>query len=104
MFLPGAFHRHRSLAGYSPRGRRESDTTEWASRALFEDVILPLSAYLLRRWVKTCSILVNQHLLRKDSPLDNKAHQQIDLKLTFEHRDAVNFTLNKICTVGLRQK
>ena len=64
---------------YSPRGRRESDTTEWASLALFEDVILPLSAYLLRRWVKTCSILVNKHLLRNDSPLDNKAHQQIQI-------------------------
>ena len=28
MFLPGEFHRQRSLAGYSPRGRAELDTTE----------------------------------------------------------------------------
>ena len=27
VFLPGEFHRQRSLAGYSPWGRRESDTT-----------------------------------------------------------------------------
>jgi len=26
--LPGEFHGQRSLAGYSPRGHRESDTTE----------------------------------------------------------------------------
>ena len=29
VFLPGKSHRQRSLAGYSPWGRKESDTTEW---------------------------------------------------------------------------
>ena len=29
IFLPGKFHAQRSLAGYSPWGRKESDTTEW---------------------------------------------------------------------------
>ena len=28
VFLPGEPHGQRSLAGYSPRGRKESDTTE----------------------------------------------------------------------------
>ena len=28
LFLPGEFHRQRSLAGYSPWGRKESDMTE----------------------------------------------------------------------------
>ena len=28
VFLPGKSHGHRSLAGYSPRGRKESDMTE----------------------------------------------------------------------------
>ena len=28
IFLPGEFHGERSLVGYSPRGRKESDTTE----------------------------------------------------------------------------
>ena len=28
VFLPGEFHGERSLAGYSPWGRKESDTTE----------------------------------------------------------------------------
>ena len=27
VFLPGKFHGQRSLAGYSPWGRKESDTT-----------------------------------------------------------------------------
>ena len=29
VFLPGKSHGQRSLAGYSPWGRKESDTTEW---------------------------------------------------------------------------
>ena len=28
VFLPGESHRQRSLTGYSPRGRKESDMTE----------------------------------------------------------------------------
>ena len=28
VFLPGESHGHRSLVGYSPRGHKESDTTE----------------------------------------------------------------------------
>ena len=28
VFLPGESHGQRSLAGYSPQGRKESDTTE----------------------------------------------------------------------------
>ena len=28
VFFPGEFHRQRSLVGYSPWGRRESDMTE----------------------------------------------------------------------------
>ena len=31
LFLPGEFHGQRSLAGHSPWGRKESDTTEWQS-------------------------------------------------------------------------
>ena len=33
VFLPGEFHGQRSLAGYSPWGHRESDTTEQLSTA-----------------------------------------------------------------------
>ena len=29
VFFPGESHGQRSLVGYSPRGRKESDTTEW---------------------------------------------------------------------------
>ena len=34
VFLPGESHRQRRLAGYSPWGREESDTTEATFRAL----------------------------------------------------------------------
>ena len=33
VFSPGEFHRQESLAGYSPRGRKESDTTEETEHA-----------------------------------------------------------------------
>ena len=35
VFLPGEFHGQRSLAGYSPGGCKESDTTEWLILSLF---------------------------------------------------------------------
>ena len=31
VFLHGEFHEQRSLAGYSPWGRKELDTTEWTT-------------------------------------------------------------------------
>ena len=34
VFLPGESHGQRSLAGYSPRGHKESDTTEWLTLSL----------------------------------------------------------------------
>ena len=36
VFLPGEFYGQRSLAGYSPRGHKESDTTEQLSLSLFK--------------------------------------------------------------------
>ena len=33
-FLPGEFHGHRSLEGYSPWGRKESDMTEQLTLSL----------------------------------------------------------------------
>ena len=41
VFLPGKFHRQRSLAGYSPWGHRESDTTEQLSRPQEMSCIYP---------------------------------------------------------------
>ena len=34
IFLPGEFHGQRSLAGYTPWGRKESKTTEWLTLSL----------------------------------------------------------------------
>ena len=35
VFFPGEFHEQRGLAGYSPWGCKESDTTEWLTLSLF---------------------------------------------------------------------
>ena len=37
VFLPGESHGQRSLAGYSPWGRKESDTTERLTHIVEED-------------------------------------------------------------------
>ena len=37
VFLPGEFHRQRSLAGYIPWNRKQSDTTEQLSLSLSEE-------------------------------------------------------------------
>ena len=42
VFLPGEFHGQRSLVGYSPRGRKESDTTERLTLSPFRQSILEL--------------------------------------------------------------
>ena len=55
--LPGKSHGQRSLVGYSPWGRKESDTTEWFSLSFFP-LGLPLTAvwkirlsWWPRRWL-----------------------------------------------------
>ena len=40
VFLPGKFHGQRSLVGYSPWGRKESDTTEQLACFLLEKKML----------------------------------------------------------------
>ena len=49
VFLPGKFHEQRSLAGYSPRSWKESDTTEWLSLSLLEKEMATLSSNLAWR-------------------------------------------------------
>ena len=41
VFLPGEFHRQRSLVGYSPRGHKESDTTEATEHARIGTLEVP---------------------------------------------------------------
>ena len=42
VFLPGESHGRRSLVGYSPQGRKESDTTE---RLHFHNLIIKVNEY-----------------------------------------------------------
>ena len=44
-YLPGESHEQRSLVGYSPRGHKESDTTEWLHFTFTSDVFLELSCF-----------------------------------------------------------
>ena len=48
VLLPGKFHEQRSLKGYSPRGHKESDTTEYTAQHIYMEsrkmVLMNLSA------------------------------------------------------------
>ena len=58
VFLPGEFHGQRSLAGYSPWGRKESDTTE---RLSLSEYHLPLCAdFLLVGWCLSTKVVFQE--------------------------------------------
>ena len=42
VFLPGEFHGQKSLAGYSPRDGKESDTTEQLTFLMYRDLYYTL--------------------------------------------------------------
>ena len=60
VFLPEASHGHRSLTGYSPWGRKESDTTKQLSLTHSKLVIafLPRSKCLLISWLDSPSTVI----------------------------------------------
>ena len=51
VLLPGEFHGWKSLVGYSPWGRKESDTTEWLHFRSF------YSSFWRRKWQPTLVFL-----------------------------------------------
>ena len=60
VFFPGAFHRQRSVVGYSPWGHKESDTIEWLTLAVQKLLIVTFVIFVYfcfffhysRRWIK----------------------------------------------------
>ena len=48
VFLPGKFHGQKSLAGYSPRGHKKSDTTEYTPQ---------LSTVIFHNWALSSSFI-----------------------------------------------
>ena len=58
VFLPGESHGWRSLVGYSPRGREESDTTEW-----LHSLTLVFTSTLRCNTVRTVKVGMDQFLL-----------------------------------------
>ena len=60
VFLPGEFHGQKSLAGYSPRGHKESDMTEQLTLELFIPCSKRSRLFSLPEWSKhvTSSLLL----------------------------------------------
>ena len=50
VFLPGEPHGQRSLAGYSPWGRKESDMTEWLTNNNWESLEMKVGEHQFSSW------------------------------------------------------
>ena len=59
VFLPGEFHGQRSLVGYSPWGRKESDMTEWLS--MTHSRVQPIAAALHFPSLVQCAMCQTQN-------------------------------------------
>ena len=60
VFLPGKSHEWRSLAGYSPWGHKELNTTEWLkwTELMLVIAFLPRSKHLLISWPQSPSAVI----------------------------------------------
>ena len=54
VFLPGKSHGQRNLIGYSPRGHKESDTTEWLHFTSLCATLDVVEIYRKYRWHCSC--------------------------------------------------
>ena len=68
VFTPGKSHGPRSLVGYSPWGRKESDTTEWL-HFHFQSAILQYKIKSFYRKLKRKKIMQNIFLKKPVSPI-----------------------------------
>ena len=78
VFLPGKFHGQRSLAGYSPWGRKESDTTGRLSLTANTQVKTQSLAQCLACWINLPSELNIQEMAKLERTL---GHQVVVLSL-----------------------
>ena len=77
VFLPGESHGWRSLIGYSPRGHKESDTTEWLHfhlvlysdrcEQMYNDMCLSLG--IIQRFFSALKVLCAPHIHPTSPPL-----------------------------------
>ena len=88
VFLPGEFHGQRSLAGYSPWGHKESDTTKWLILSHFS--LKSLSQVLL---TNPCVILHSRDTFLKKVPNPDEPYLPARLKKIFLK---VSFSVFKI--------
>ena len=57
VFLPREIHVQRSLVGYSPRGRKESDTTEWLTDTkIYADWVLSFKKKYFLTYLLGCVV------------------------------------------------
>ena len=74
VFLPGEFHGQKSLAGYSPWGRRESDTTERLTLSLSAGSSLLLGLFSSCREWGPLSVAVHRLLIAVASLVVEHGH------------------------------
>ena len=62
VFFPGKPHRQRSLAGHSPKGRKQSDTTEWLSVTILEYLFVDSLTLAKQIWRQSFSLFLSSSL------------------------------------------
>ena len=101
VFFPGEFQGQRSLAGYSPRSHKESDTTEWLTHARLprwlsakestfhgtDAGLIPGSGRSPRGGNVTCSGTLARRILQTEGPgrLQSMGLQRVRHKWATEH-------------------
>ena len=77
VFLPGESHGQRSLAGYSPQGREQLDTTEETWH---------METYIKTSWLKANSSLMVQISLKKSKNTETKIKLILNYKFANDNK------------------
>ena len=79
VFLPGKFHRQRSLVGYS-HGVAESDTNEWLTLSVFFVMKVGESCHSYIGWMKSACCTESEHFTAKSPWRWQRPGSSLDLR------------------------
>ena len=109
VFLPGESHEQRSLVGYSPWGRKESDRTEWPSLSFHYKAFFLIGKFLDRHTKKkhinnflNCSeeIKVQPNQFRESAEANGRVYEEqrkLEESFTIHLGKCVNFLQSPLC-------
>ena len=99
--MPGESHGQRSLAGYSPRGRKELDTTERLPLdAIQLEKICPINNYVSLKYSPLIFIIIEDELMInsevESKQLDSTTGKTIGFSIEIEHLSAIIYLCHRL--------